>query len=160
MGLHITIFLSFVIHLPFSQKCEFMSKPVKKWCTRQFWIHWYQEHLILATKQARNSNFQRATFFEKRIFCRIRAKLLHARNIQKTTNCHLKLIISISFEHYWALFVIFFNIHMISTGFHRLFPFSRVFWVCNNFARRLKNDFFEKSGSRKIAFSSSFRDQL
>jgi hypothetical protein len=151
--------LSFVIHLPFFQKCEYMCKPVKKSCTRQFWINWYQERLILASKQARNSNFPRLTFL-KTYFCRIQAKLLHARNIRKTTNYHLKLIILIPFEHYRTVLVIFFNICQFSTSFHRLFPFSRIFWACNNFARRLKTDFFEKSYSRKIAFFRSFRDQL
>jgi hypothetical protein len=92
--------------------------------------------------------FSECDFFRKIHFCRIWAELLHARNIRKTTNHHLKLIISIPFEHYWALFVIFFNILMISTGFHRLFPFSRVFWACNNFARRLKN---KKIFSKKVA---------
>ena len=54
------------------------------------------------------------------------------------------MIISIQFEHYYIVFVIFFNICQFATSFHRLFPFSRVFWACNNFARRLKKRFFRK----------------
>jgi hypothetical protein len=56
--------LPFVIHLPFSQKCNFMCKPAKKWCIGKFWIYWYQEHLKLVAKQAKNINFSRF-FFEK-----------------------------------------------------------------------------------------------
>jgi hypothetical protein len=41
----------FVLRNSFSQKCEFMCKPVKKWCAWQFWIYWYQ--------------FSESIFFEK-----------------------------------------------------------------------------------------------
>jgi hypothetical protein len=63
-----SIFLSFVIYLPFSQKCGFMCKPIKKWFAEKFWIHWYYEHLKLVVKQAINSNFPTVAFLEKRFF--------------------------------------------------------------------------------------------
>ena len=109
----------------------------------------------IGRETSEKQQFSESDFFRKTHFCRIRAKLLHARNIQKTTNYHLKLIISIPFEHYCTVLVIFFNICQFSSSFHRLFPFSRVFWACNNFARRLKkNDFFEKKQLSENCFFS------
>jgi hypothetical protein len=57
---------------------------------------------------------------------------------------YLKLIISISFEHYCAVFVIFFNINKISKGFHRLFPFFRIFQSAIILLDVFTSDFFEK----------------
>jgi hypothetical protein len=91
-----------------------------------------------------SEKFYESYFFRKTHFCRNGAKLLHARKIWKTTNYHLKLIISATFEHYCTELLIFFNINMIFTGFHRLFSLSRVLWACNNFARRLQQRFFRK----------------
>ena len=98
--------------------------------------------------------FSESDFFRKTHVCRIRAKLLHAQNILKTTNYHLKLIISIQFEHYCTVLVIFFNICQFSTSFYRLFLFSRIFWACNNFARRLKKRFFRKKLLSENCFAS------
>ena len=98
----------------------------------------------IGRETSEKQQFSESDFLRKTHFSRIRAKLLHARNIPTTTNYHLKLIIPIPFEHYCTVLVIFLNICQLSTSFHRLLPFSRIFWTCNNFALRLKNRFFRK----------------
>ena len=170
MGLHITIlknlqktksiFLSFVIYLPFYQKYELTCNTVKKWCAWQFWIHWYQEHLSLVAKRARNSNFPSKTFFEKRIFAEsmqnyCTPEIYEKRRITTWSwlfSSHLNII---ELYSWYSSTLIWFR--LVSIDFSH-FP---AYFGCAIILLDVWNGVFsEKSRSRKIAISRSFRNQF